>query len=352
MNDLVREAVGAGGTDILLTPGTGMGKLMVRAAGETLIARTVEPEVLASLTAQIPMAHAEEATIASYEVDDADGGRIAVRVIATPTPRGPMMRLRLQPQAMLAQALQSFRDGRFGGLEVRAHLRSRDGVVFIAGLVSGGKTSALHHLVSDLDRRLTLVSEAAELPLRGARLAPTIDLGFTASMVRASLAEVVAIDEMDETDKLALALDLARDRLVIATLAAPNVEAALRRVRGALSEPPHAVGHPVIGFLRVGWRVGESALGLRRPEYAWYGFQRHPRGACPCCGLAPGPSRCEHCGAAGATHLIPVSVLSDMDDLEAYRAGERLEPASSPRGTDATMPRSSDPPWKVHPSRN
>lgn len=353
--ELVRDAAAAGATDVLLTPGTRVGKLMVRAAGATLVSRVVPHEVLRTLSVQVGMqtglpallggGETLESGIASFSVT-AGADRVSVRVICTPTPAGPMVRMRLQPRALMAQGLEAFRRGDFGGLDVLPFLHSDAGLICLAGMTSGGKTSALHHVAAHLPQApqpTILVSEACEFHWTGSSLRP----GDAIPEGR------VILDEMDETDKLGLALSLARERLVLATLAAPNLEAALRRLGGAAS----GEALPLIGVLRVGWRADQARL--RVPEYAWYAFQRHGAGLCPCCGSAWNDGPCARCGNARLDlDLIASEVLSGMDRLDTYQAGARLENPDAPSERDALaaslLHRLNEPmqTWPIQPGRN
>lgn len=293
LDELLQTAALAGATDVVLSPAPQVGKLMVRAASKTLMSRVVDPGLLRSLSTQLGLRTGQpsllgagsltlDASIASFEMA-AKETTLRVRVICTPTPSGPMVRLRLQSRDLLAQAFRQFQDGRFGGLEVMPLLAETAGVIFVAGPTSGGKTSALHHLAASLPpgRTVALVSQAEEFVT--AEAATAIED-----------AHVTVLDEMDETDKIAMALDLGASRLVLATLVAPTLEMALRRVRGA---GPWV--DPLIGVLRVDWRAGAT---MRIPDYHWYGVE----------GRAPNPR-------------IPRALLEHMDDLEAFQALGKLE---------------------------
>lgn len=294
LDELLRTAALAGATDVLLSPSPRVGKLIVRAAMTSLMSRVVDPGLLRSLSTQLGLRTGQpallgagpdslDASIASFEMQ-AGAAPLRIRVICTPTPSGPMVRLRLQSRERLRQARVEFDEGRFGGLEVLPLLSEPAGVIFVTGPTSAGKTSALHHLTASLPSGLTvaLVSQAEEFVI-----------GDDATTVPGE-AQVVVLDEMDETDKIAMALDLGRTRLVLATLVAPTLEMALRRVAGARVDIA-----PLIGVLRVDWRTDGA---LRVPAYRWFGVE----------GRAP-ESR------------IPRALVEHMDDLEAFQALGRLE---------------------------
>lgn len=294
LDELLQTAAMAGATDVVLSPAPHVGKLIVRAASTTLMSRVVDPGLLRSLSTQLGLRTGQptllgagsltlDASIASFEMR-AKEATMRVRVICTSTPSGPMVRLRLQSRDLLRQAFGHFQEGRFGGLEVVARLAEPAGVIFVAGPTSGGKTSALHHLAASLPagRTVALVSQAEEFV--------TVDVATACT----EEAQVVVLDEMDETDKIAMALDIGASRLVLATLVAPTLEMALRRVRGA---GPRF--EPLLGVLRVHWRAAST---MRIPDYRWYGVE----------GRAPEPR-------------IPRALLEHMDDLEAFQALGRLE---------------------------
>lgn len=373
---LIRQAAEAGATDILFAPGARVGKLMIRSGGETLLSRVVESPVIrrfseeAAAFGQLADLRFEsgaplESALGSFEVAADDP--IHVRVIATPTPVGTVVRLRLQLDSQLARALQQFREGLYGGRDIVPFLHSREGVVLVAGPVSSGKTSALHHVAAELPGGVAgILSEAREFDPRGAacpslatrrtlgeRLACTADLGPGA----------VVVDEMDDADKLDLALALGATRLVLASVVAPNLETALRRAQASLvrqrgagaqgsagppprgcpgapgspagsgsAAPPRADRPlprlPLIGVLRVGW-VATRGESLRRPCYAWFPFERHRAGVCACCG-DPGVRDGGPCGRCGNRRsreelgLVPENVVRDVESLESFRAGARL----------------------------
>lgn len=297
LDDLLTNAALAGATDILLSPAPHVGKLIVRAAGDTLLSRVVDPGVLRSLSMQLGMRTGQpallgggsatlDASIASFELD-VGGTEMRIRVIGTPTPSGPMVRLRLQSRARLIEALHQFRGGGFGGLGVLQFLDEESGVVFVAGPTSSGKTSALHHLTASLESRtVTLISEAHEFAA-----------GDVLSVSEAASAQgVVVLDELDETDKLGLAMSLGRSHLVLATLVAPNLDAAVRRLRAATSDLD-----TVIGILRVDWDT--SSARLRVPSYRWFPLE----------------------GRQAVTDMIPRAVLENMDDLASFQALAQLE---------------------------
>ncbi|NDD28524.1 MAG: hypothetical protein EB084_09705 [Proteobacteria bacterium] len=294
LDELLQTAALAGATDVLLSPAPHLGKLIVRAASVTIMSRVVEPGLLRSLSTQLGLRTGQpallgagspglDASLASFElkVRDVD---MRVRVICTPTPNGPVVRLRLQSRDLLRQALEQFRAGRFGALEVLRVLEERDGVIFVAGPTSSGKTSALHHLVACMptQRAVAVMSEAEELPLP--------HLGA----VQSNEAEVVAIDEIDETEKIATAMRLGRRQLVLATLTCPTLELALRRIRGTCDDL-----EPLVGVLRVDWRGDEA---IRVAAYRWFGLE----------GRAP-------------EARIPRALVDRMHDLEAFQALGRLE---------------------------
>mgnify|MGYP006277495555 CR=1 FL=1 len=294
LDELLQTAAMAGATDVLLSPAPHVGKLIVRAASTTLMSRVVDPGLLRSLSTQLSLRTGQpallgggpqtlDASIASFEMTSRET-TMRVRVICTATPSGPMVRLRLQSRDLLRRALAQFQEGRFGGREVVRHLAEPAGVVFVAGPTSGGKTSALHHLTASLPaaRTVCLISQAEEF------------VATDGASCRPEDAQVVVLDEMDETDKITVAMGLGASRLVLATLVAPTLEMALRRVRGA--QPDIA---PLIGVLRVDWRADGA---LRLPAYRWFGVE----------GRAPEPR-------------IPRALLEHMDVLEAFQALGKLE---------------------------
>ncbi len=299
LEDLLETAVLAGATDLVLAPAPHYGKLLVRAARRTLLSRTVSPELLRSLSNQLGletalpvlfgggMAHTD-AAISSFEID-VRGTKIRIRVTSTPTSNGPLVTLRVQSPAVLERALAQFREGTFGGLDVLEHLTEKQGVIFVSGPPSGGKTSALHHLMVHVEGPLTVVSEAREL-----------DADVTPASVARTTGGVLVLDEMDESDKIGLALELGRTRLVLATLAAPDLKAALRRVRGRTASID-----PLIGVLRVGWDQGAD---LRRPAYCWFPMEGRTAGGHP--------------------RAVPRELLTNPDDLAAYRTLEIWEQRS------------------------
>ncbi|MBM3461264.1 MAG: hypothetical protein FJX76_04105 [Armatimonadetes bacterium] len=327
LDDLIHEAAAAGATDVLFTPARDAGKLIVRAVGQTLASRVVPPAVLRQLSMEVGMRtglpallgggpDTPQASVSSYKYEGT-----LIRVIATPTAAGPMLRLRLQPAAMLGEALEAFRAGRFGGNEVLRYLHSDSGVIFAAGVVSGGKTSALHHLAAHR-KPSVVVSQAREFELGERHVRPTES--WEDVLPALEDAPLVMLDEMDEWDKLALALRLARQRLVVASMAAPNMEAALRRLGGTLVDEPERTGD-VIGLLRVGWRIEDQR---RRPEYSWYPMQRFDKNRCACCGESFNGdcARCGNSASAEALAQIPRRVITDMRSPDGFRAGELIEP--------------------------
>jgi hypothetical protein len=298
LEELLRTAAEAGATDIVLSPAPHVGKLIVRAASSPLLSRVVEPALLRSLSTQLGLRTGQPAllggsdtvaaSLASFEIE-VGGATMRIRVICTPTPNGPVVRLRVQSRALLGQALEKFRDGAYGGLEVLERLGAPRGAIFVAGPTSGGKTSALHHLTALIERPVALVSEAHEFVAGDARIR-------TVDELEDGIDEVVAIDEVDETEKVPLAMSLARGRLVLATLGAPTLETALRRIRGASDDLD-----ALIGVLRVDWRSGPS---LRTPAYRWYPLSEQEAAAAP---------------------WIPRDLLTRMDDPAAFEALRRLE---------------------------
>ena len=338
---LIRQAAEAGATDILFAPGARVGKIIVRSGGESILSRVVEPAIVRRFSDQVTArSHLAErvaqggapleSVLSSFELEAHDP--IHVRVICTPTPAGAVLRLRLQRHSQLASALSQFQAGLYGGRELLPFLHSPSGVVLVAGPVSSGKTSALHHVAAELPGGVAaILSEAREFDPRGAAR-PSLALLDTPEQRLACAADLppgaVIIDEMDDADKLDLAMAVGATRLVLASVVAPNLETSLRRAQASLVRLPeraHARPLPLVGVLRVGWNT--SAGMLRRPRYAWFAFDRHDAMDCPCCGNSRTTRPCRRCGNTQSREelgLIPENVVRDVGSLESFRAGQRL----------------------------
>jgi hypothetical protein len=344
LDGLLQRAVSAAATDVLLLPGTSAGKLIIRAAAVNLFSGVVELGLLRDLSMQIGMRTGQPALLGGNSEQTAslgsfdivvEGDTIRIRVICTSTPNGPMIRLRLQALALLGRALTQFGAGEFGGLEVLPFLHSEAGAILVVGPTASGKTSALHHLLrsTPAGKDVLVVSEAQEIEGRHAPAAQGAGKRRMDSLLELGRS-VIALDEMDETDKLPLALRLGTQRLVLATLTSPSLETALRRVGGA-----DAPLTSLIGVLRVGWAAGDAAAAgqLRRPVYEWFALQRWGQGACGACGNALSDAYpCSRCNFSGELRFVPREVLTDMHDPEQYRAGEHIEGTSGPLADDNT----------------
>lgn len=381
---LIRQAAEAGATDILFAPGARVSKIIIRSGGESILSRVVDPSVVRRFSEQVTtrgdlaeiLARSVaplESTLASFELEARDP--IHVRVICTPTPVGAVLRLRLQLHSQLARALTQFQQGLYGGREILPFLHSRAGVVLVAGPVSSGKTSALHHVAAETPGGVAaLLSEVREFDPRGAACPSMARLGTLEQRLACTAdlaAGAVVIDEMDDADKLDLAMVLGASRLVLASVVAPNLETALRRAQASLVRRRASVGAalPLAGLLRVGWTTSRGDA-LRSPAYAWFPVERFGAGFCPCCGEAGtcASAACTRCGNARNREelgLIPENVVRDVESLESFRAGMRLQdPIESPGAGPVVAPAQPARPiaileqkgggwsWPISPGRN
>lgn len=323
-DELVAMAVASRATDVVLNPGNAAGSLLLKANFESLYSEPLSPAELTLLDRQLRLwaGMPDEAAPLAPQVGSFEYGPVRLRLTRLQTGRGPLVRLRLQMPGVLEEARQKFRQGLYGGTGVLPFLALTPGVLAVSGPASAGKTSALAHLLAELPEHQVplVISEASELPGRGRCLNPARVGGFASllSLVRQDPAETVAIDEMDEVDKLALARELGGKTRVFVTLTAPNLAAALRRLVAA-----GVAADDLVGVLRVTWSDQELP---RHPVYRWFPLGDGGARLCPVCG-APradtGDCRC--CGMPPVRRYLDRAVLARMNSPEGYRALDRLE---------------------------
>lgn len=316
---LLDQAVRSQATDVLLSPGTGMGNIHLRAGFSKVYSRPTPSEALEALCQQIfrLASMSEFAPPHRNEVGSLSYGPVRVRVSRMSTESGSMVRLRLQVVGILEEALREFRDGQYGGLEVRPFLSRSRGLGVIAGLPSAGKTSALSHLLADLGAPL-LISEATEIGADSLNPSGRDERDILDWILQSGASRPVALDEMDERLRLRLGLRLAEERLVLATLTAPNLASAVQKlVAGAANT------ERLLGVFQVSWDNPPDAP--RQPRYVWFPLGEGRLGHCAIC-RSPRPERgeCPNCGVP-LTAYLDRAVLRHLNTPEGYRALERLE---------------------------
>lgn len=320
--ELLDAAVRAAATDIVLTPGTEIGNLHLRAGFRPVHSEPLMHSTLRDLSRQLfrMAGMPDEAPPLQLQVGSFDHAGTRVRLTRMLTAGGPVVRLRLQLPGLLERALAEFRRGDYGGREALPFLELGSGLLVVTGPPASGKTSALSHLLAHVHSKTLLVSEARELSIHLEGIQP----GRRAA---AELLEdlsrldppVVALDELDEGLKLVLARGLAPSRLVLMSLTAPDLAAAIRRLRAAGIEPDL-----LVGVFRVTWR--DESEEVRRPEYRWYPVGRHEAGLCAVCGAARGAAGpCPACGIPPLRQVLDRVILERMNSPEGYRALDRLE---------------------------
>ncbi len=319
---LLDLAVRSSVTDVVLTPGTGTGNLHLRDGFRSVHSAPLPHTALRVLARQLSRLAGlpAEAPALRLQVGSITHRGARVRVTRMLTEGGPVVRLRLQMQGLLEQALQEFSAGRYGGLDVLPFLEMGSGLLVVGGAAAAGKTCALSHLLSSCRGRVLLVSEAREL---SADLVLVDPAGRSGSEIASEVARrtpaVLALDETDEALKLEVARQASADRLVLCTLTAPDLPACVRRVRAAGVEPER-----LLGVFRVTW--AQETARLRRPDYRWYPVGRHQNGLCPICDLpraVAGP--CPGCGLPPVRQVLDRVILERMNSPEGYRALDRLE---------------------------
>lgn len=325
MNDaatLLDVAVRAAATDIVLTPGTAVGNLHLRAGFRAVHSEPLMHSTLNALAQQLSRKAGmpDEAPLLQLQVGSFDHDGTRVRVTRMLTAGGPVVRLRLQLPGLLDQALAEFRKGDYGGQEALPFLELQTGLLVVTGPPASGKTSALSHLVAHVRGKTLIVSEARELDLQFEVLHPArrSALELAEDLTRLD-PPVVALDELDEELKLELGRELAGARLVLMSLTAPDLASAIRRLRAGGIEPDL-----LAGVFRVTWREEDEEV--RRPEYRWYPVGRHEPGLCAVCGAARGAEGpCPSCGIPPLREVLDRVILERMNSPEGYRALDRLE---------------------------
>lgn len=316
---LLDQAVRSQATDVLLSPGTGMGNIHLRAGFAKVYSRPTPSEALEALCQEIfrLASMSESSPPHRNEVGSLSYGPVRVRVSRMSTESGSMVRLRLQVVGILEEAQREFHEGRYGGLEVRPFLRHPRGLILISGLPSAGKTSALSHLLSDLGAPL-LVSEASEIGADSLNPSGREDRDILDWIRENGASRPVALDEMDERLRLRLGYRLAEDRLVLATLTAPTLAAGVQKLVAAAPQTER-----VLGVFQVSWDHPQDAP--RQPRYVWFPLGDGLLGHCAVCG-SPRPERgdCPNCGVP-LTAYLDRAVLRHLNTPEGYRALERLE---------------------------
>ncbi len=319
---LLDLAVRSSVTDVVLTPGTGTGNLHLRDGFHSVHSAPLPHAALRVLARQLsrlaglPL----EAPALQLQVGSIVHQGARVRVTRMLTEGGPVVRLRLQMPGLLEQALQEFRAGRYGGLDVLPFLEMGSGVLVVGGPPAAGKTCALSHLLAHCLGPVLLVSEARELSADIEVVDPGARSGSEiASEVARRAPAVLALDEIDEALKLEIARLVGAERLVLCTLTAPDLPAAVRKVRAAGLEPER-----LLGLFRVTW--AEEAARLRRPGYRWYPVGRHQNGLCPICDHPRAPAGpCPGCGLPPVRQVLDRVILERMNSPEGYRALDCLE---------------------------
>lgn len=318
---LLELSVRASVTDVVLTPGTGIGNLHLRAGFRSIHSEPLPLKALKVISLQLfrLAGMAEEAPDLELQVGSFQYGPARVRITRMLTDGGPVVRLRLQRPALIEQALADF-DAGLCGRDVLPFLRLPAGILVVAGPPASGKTCALSHLLARAPARVLLVSEARELSAEVEVLQPA---GRSAATLVADLAvpapALLALDEMDEALKLDLARLEGSERLVLCTLTAPDLAAAFRKLRASGLDPDS-----LLGLFRVTWGGEEDEV--RRPVYRWFPVGRTQAGLCPVCEASrvlEGP--CPGCGLPPLRQVVDRVILERMNSPEGYRALDRLE---------------------------
>ncbi|MBI3927748.1 MAG: hypothetical protein HY319_19565 [Armatimonadetes bacterium] len=319
---LLKVGLRSGATDVVITPGNEVGNLHLRSNFQSIYSVQAPMEAIESLSSQfLEMASLpSEIPMLGTRIGSFGYSGARVRVSYTRTENGPLIRLRIQSRGVLDEARAEFLKGKYGGTDVLPFLKLPRGLLVVTGLASAGKTSALAHLTSQLRGRPVVVAEAVELPGELERVDPcgrsvdelVLALGSTAP-------RPLVIDEMDEGEKLTLAARTASSRLVLASLSAPNLAAAVRKYAAqGLST------RVVLGFLRADWKELES--GGRVPSYTWFPLGEGKLGHCPICGhRREKTGHCPGCGLPPVARFLDRAVLRSMNTPEGFRALDRLE---------------------------
>lgn len=239
-----------------------------------------------------------------------------VRVTAMYAARTFSVSVRLHSVNALGAAARLLDGSSCEGL--RDGLERRSGILLVAGPASSGKTTLLSAMLNSLGARSAVVaSECEEMRLpAGVPLFP-LPTGFEDGRAQDALgrfgAEVVVIDEGVESQKMRLAVHLAPNHLVVATLKVPHLAGAIHMLRIAMIEAHHAMpGNGRAAHLTwpaplaslVDERCCADVVGIvrtsatPRPGARYFAVDPADGGHCPYCGgFRPPGASCPGCGA-------------------------------------------------------
>ena len=304
VDGLLREAWGAGASDLHLEPVPDGLRARVRIDGLLREVRTVPTSVRPVVLSRLKIMAGMDIAVRRRPQDgglrlQGDGRTAALRVSTLPTQAGEKAVVRILEPDRAPESLDELGMGREDLARVRAVLSHGQGVLLATGPTGSGKSSTLQAALREVDRRtrnVTTLEDPVEYPVPGAtqvQVDPRAGLTFP-SALRAVLRQdpdVVMVGEIRDAETAEIAMSAAvTGHLVLSTLHTTDAPSALTRLLH-MGVPAYLVAAGVAGVVA----------------------QRLVRIRCGRCGGRPDPDGCPDCvdGYRGRTGVFQVLAMND-----------------------------------------
>jgi type II secretory ATPase GspE/PulE/Tfp pilus assembly ATPase PilB-like protein len=251
VDGVLRQAIGAGASDVHVEPGeTGL-RVRFRVDGALRIIDTQPAHKRDSVVSRIKVMSgldiAEKRRPQDGRLRFADGGTaVDMRVATLPTAYGEKVVLRILDRRALKADLASIGFGEVQLETIRCELRRPHGMILVTGPTGSGKTTTLYAALKELntsERNVLTVEDPIEYHIEGiAQAQAKPDIGFTfASALRAFLRQdpdVIMVGEIRDAETAAIAVRAAlTGHLVLSTLHTNDAPSTIGRLLDMGIEP-------------------------------------------------------------------------------------------------------------------
>lgn len=328
INQILRQAVAEGASDIHFQPGASGVRVRYRIDGvlrdATTLPRTSQSELLSRVKVMAELDITERRRPQDGRISlTAQGRALDVRVATLPTPRGEAITLRLLDSGVAFKPLESVGLSASDLMSVADMLRHPYGVVFVAGPTGSGKSTTLYAALSRLNepgKQIITVEDPIEYTMDGVTQVAVnqrIGLTFAAGLrtILRSDPDIVMIGEVRDPETAETAVRAAlTGHLVLTSIHTNDAPSALTRLSD-MGVPPYITSSALIGV------IAQRLVRVLCP--ACKREATHPEERLRAAGLDPGQAAsatifdavgCDECSMTGYRGRMGVFEVMRMDD--------------------------------------
>ncbi len=328
VNQLIREAVNEGASDIHIEPGLKSVIIRYRVDGVMRQVMELPAAARAGVTSRVKI---------MAEMDIAErrrpqDGRIAVRVddrpvdirvASLPTPYGEALALRVLNSELSFHSLDDLGLSDDHLKTLGCMIRRPYGAVLVSGPTGSGKSTTLYaavHVISEPSRKIVTIEDPIEYQMAGITqiaVNPRIGLTFAAGLrtILRSDPDIVMVGEIRDPETAEIAVRAAlTGHLVLSSIHTNDAPSSLTRLTD-MGVPPYITSSAVIGvvtqrLVRVLCPQCKQKLKLLGPRLVVAGFTAVESKKL----TIYGPGGCDQCGGMGYRGRIGVFEIMEVDD--------------------------------------